>query len=265
MKLLWLTDIHLDQTDPRTREAFFHTLRAAHCDAVLLTGDISTSHFLARDLGELAQACAPRKVYFVLGNHDFYGSSFDHVDRIASSCCQKHTNLHHLGQGEIIRLGPDTALIGHRGWADGRAYGGKRAASCFPDQCGISDLRFRSPYPAFRRMNRLGRESGAYFRKILPYALSCYSKVIIGTHVPLFASAVRFNGKPCDATKLPHYVNATAGALVQRVGERFPRKIITVLCGHAHHGNTVKIGNNLEVRLGEARRGRPSIQGVLEF
>ncbi len=264
MKLLWLTDTHLDCAASPTRQAFYEKLRLATYDAAVITGDISTSRTLARHLGELAQACAPRKIYFLLGNHDFYGGSFAEVDRVAEACCRKHSNLQHLGYGERVRLSTTAVLIGHRGWADGRAYGGRRTSHRFPDQDGIRDLRYRSTYPAFRKMEQLGRESGAYFRRLLPHALASCRHVLIATHFPPFAKAVRFDERPCEPSKLPHYVNASAGAVILRVGEHFPRTKITVLCGHAHNGNTVRIADNLEVRVGEARRGTPVIQGVIE-
>lgn len=264
MKLLWLTDTHLDHVDTVSRQAFYEKLRREKFDAAVITGDISVSRLLATHLGEIAQACAPRKVYFLLGNHDFYGSSFEEVGRIATACCAKYSNLQHLGQGEIVRLGPTSALVGHRGWADGRAYGGRRTSQRSPDQDGIRDLRYRSTYPAFRKMERLGRESGAYFRRVLPYALTSFRHVLVATHVPPFARAVRFNGQPCDSSRLPHYVNASVGAVILRVGEHFPMTRITVLCGHAHHGNTVRIADNIEVRVGQARKGTPAIQGILE-
>ncbi len=264
MKLVWLSDLHLDHADSSARQAFYQRLSEADGDAFVITGDISIARLLATHLEELAQACAPRKVYFLLGNHDFYGSSFAEVDGISADCCRKHPSLHHLGQGEIVRLGPSSALVGHRGWADGRAYGGKRTSCRFPDQDGIRDLRYRSTFPAFRKMERLGRESGGYFRRVLPPALASCRHVLIATHFPPFAKAVRFDGQPCEPAKLPHYVNASAGAVIQRVGEHFPHTNITVLCGHSHHGNTVRVADNLEVRVGEARKGTPVIQGIIE-
>jgi predicted phosphohydrolase len=265
MKLLWLTDTHLDHADSASRQTFYEKLKSAVYDAAVITGDISTSRTLATHLGELAEACRPRKVYFVLGNHDFYSSSFAEVDRIAAACCQQHLNLQHLGHEERIHLSPTSVLIGHRGWADGRAYGGRRTSLRFPDQDGIRDLRYRSTYPAFQKMERLGRESGAYFRRVLPYALASYRHVLIATHVPPFARAVRFDGRPCEPTKLPHYVNASAGVVIRRVGEHFPQTKITVLCGHAHHAVAVLIAANLEVRVGQARKGSPTIQAILEL
>ncbi|MBE2203965.1 MAG: metallophosphoesterase [Chthoniobacterales bacterium] len=265
MKLLWLTDIHLDHADYVTRQVFYKKLKSGVYDAAVITGDISISSALAAHLGELAVACHPRKVYFVLGNHDFYGGSFSDVDRIAAECCRKHRNLCHLGHEENIRLSPTSVLVGHRGWADGRAYGGRRTVRRFPDQDAIRDLRYQSNYPSFRKMERLGRESGAYFRRVLPYVLSSYRHVFIATHVPPFAKAVWFNGRPCEPMTLPHYVNASAGAVIKRISEHFPKTKITVLCGHTHSAITVQIANNIEVRTGQSRRGTPDIQGIVEL
>jgi len=265
MKLLWLTDIHLDSASPTSQDMFYQSLREAEFDSAVITGDISIARLLDDHLAELARSCAPRNLYFVLGNHDFYGASFDQVDRMVDACCHKHANLHHLGQGEIVRLGPDSALIGHRGWADGRAYGGRRTARRFPDQDGIRDLRFRSTFFSFRKTEQLGRESGTYFRRVLPYALTSYRNVLIATHVPPFAKAVRFSGQQCDLMSLPHYVNASAGSVILRIGEQFPKTEITVLCGHTHHKATAKIASNIKVVAGRARKGSPAIQDVIEF
>lgn len=265
MKLLWLTDIHLDHADHITRQGFYEKLKSVAYDAAVITGDISTARTLAAHLGELAAACHPRKVYFVLGNHDFYSGGFADVDCIAAECCRQHRNLLHLGHEEKIRLSPTAVLVGHRGWADGRAYGGRRTTRRFPDQDGIRDFRYRSTYSAFQKMERLGRESGAYFRRVLPYALKSYRQVLIATHFPPFAQAVRFSDRTCAAEQLPHFVNASAGAIIRRVSEHFPRTKVTVLCGHSHHGNSIRIGTNIEVHVGQARKGTPAIQDVLVF
>lgn len=215
MKLAWMTDLHLEKVVAGARQAFYEQLRREVFDTALITGDISEAKSLALHLGELAGACSPRDMYFVLGNHDFYGADFASVDRIAMDCCQRYPNLHHLGQGEIVRLGSACALVGHRGWSDGRAYGGNRTSTRFPDQDGIRDLRYRSIYPAFRKMKQLGEESGAYFRRVLPYAMTIYRRLIIATHFPPFVRAVLFDGKGCEPTKLPHFVNASAGGVIQ--------------------------------------------------
>jgi len=41
MKLMWLTDLHLDEATEKRRFEFYSRLRNENCDAVVITGDIS--------------------------------------------------------------------------------------------------------------------------------------------------------------------------------------------------------------------------------
>ena len=97
--LLWLSDLHLEQASDETRKRFLERLRSACCDAVLITGDISTSEHLTRHLGEISDACDDRKVYYLLGNHDYFHGSIHEVDRTVIALSQSHRNLIPLGQG----------------------------------------------------------------------------------------------------------------------------------------------------------------------
>ena len=69
MKLLWLTDLHLDRVEEKCRMDFYRRLCEEDSDAVVITGDISTARLLPSHLLELGQTFGPRPVYFVLGNH----------------------------------------------------------------------------------------------------------------------------------------------------------------------------------------------------
>ena len=265
MKLLWLTDLHLDRTDEKRRESFFRMLRGKSADAVVITGDISDARLLPGHLRELGQVCSPRPVYFVLGNHDFYGSSFDDVDQSVVSVCKEQANLRHLGQGEIIRLGSHDALIGHRGWADGRAGWGMRSFTSNPDYNSIRDFRGRSRSSSFGLMEKLGRTSGNYFREVLPYALSCYSRVWLATHVPPFTWAAFYDGKPCDWQRQPFFSNISAGGVIRAIARNYHGRHLTVLCGHTHSPAAVKVGGNIEVFAGGVSPGAPDIQRIFSL
>ncbi len=260
MKVMWLTDLHLDSARDEHCRAFFRRLRNADFDAAVITGDISTSEKLPGHLLELGRACAPRPVYFVLGNHDFIGSSFADVDRAVARVCAGQNNLRHLGYGEIVPLGGDVALIGCRGWPDGRAGWGSRSVVKSPDCEGIADFRGLSKPAVFERMEDLGKASGRYFRETLPYALQCYRHVWIATHVPPFTQAAFYDGKPCGRHHLPHFTNWSAGSAIQGIARSYPKNRITVLCGHTHSGAVVDIAEGLEVRAGSARPGWPMAQ-----
>jgi predicted phosphohydrolase len=116
MKLLWVTDPHLNFLSRRARQRFGRAL-AAHGDALLVTGDIAESPSLVRILRDLAGSYA-KSVYFVLGNHDFYGSSIVRTGQLAAEISGRR--LHWLTRAGAVRLSEETALVGHDGFYDGR-------------------------------------------------------------------------------------------------------------------------------------------------
>lgn len=264
-ELAWLTDLHLDATSAARREEFYFQMRKSTAIRFLITGDISRANLLPRHLQELAWAAGNRAIYFTLGNHDFYGASFRTVDQAVSAVCQNRTNLHHLNGSQVIRLDTDTALIGHRGWADGRMGWAERSYARNPDFEAIEDFRGLKPEEAFSLLRKLGSNSASCLRSRLPYALQCYSRVIIATHVPPFTVAARFNGKPCDWLRQPHYCNIALGAMILRIAARFPQKEVLILSGHAHSEARVQIAENVTVLTGAARTGYPSVGYTLDL
>ncbi len=262
MRLLWLTDLHLDLVAEKMRMAFYNRLREADSDAVVITGDISNARQLPLHLLELGKTFETRPVYFILGNHDFYDSCFYDVGRSVEAVCKEQVNLRQLGHGEIIPLGDGKALVGHGGWADGRAGWGARSMIRSPDHDRIEDFRGISKAAAFSKMEELGKASGAYFREVLPYALRCYGHVWIATHVPPFTWAAFYNGKPCDRRYLPHYSNLSAGCTIMGISKQFPKSRLTVLCGHTHSAVQLRLSEQICIIAGEARKGWPQVQRV---
>lgn len=264
-RILWLTDLHLDRANPVDREALYENIRRSVADTVLVTGDISIAKHLPLHLRELAAAAAWRQVYFVLGNHDFYGSSFSRVDSCAAGVCRAHVNLQHLGNGEVIRLSSDTALIGHRGWGDGRMGWGVRSFARNPDFGAIEDFQGLNRSESFKLLEQLGRDSASYFRILLPYALSCYRHVLVATHVPTYTQAAYYCRKPCDWLRQPFYSNISAGGAILRIAQQFRKSKVTVLAGHTHSKARFQACKNLELIVGDAKPGKPCSQGVFEF
>ena len=264
MKLMWLTDLHLDEATEKRRFEFYSRLRNENCDAVVITGDISDASGLPGHLRELGQTFGSRPVYFVLGNHDFYGSSFTDVDRAVLAVCEEQRNLRHLGYGEIIPLADGAALVGHRGWADGRAGLGDQTDVRSPDHKKIVDLSGISKRALFGKMAELGRQSANYFREVLPYALQCYEHVWVATHAPPFTWAAFYDGKPCGGKWLPHYVNMSAGGTIRGISKAIPKSRLSVLCGHTHSAANLSASDKVRVIVGEARKKWPQMQKVFE-
>ena len=119
MHLAWLTDVHLNFLSEMEVENFLATVREIDPDAVLVTGDIGESRNVAPWLERMDDAW-DRPIYFVLGNHDFYGGSIAGVRSEAAALSRKRPNLRYLTALGVCELTPRVGLIGDDGWADAR-------------------------------------------------------------------------------------------------------------------------------------------------
>jgi len=255
--IIWLSDLHLDQVSNDKRQKFYHRLSKAHGEAVIITGDISDGKHIRTHLLELGEACGTKPVNFVLGNHDFYGSSFAHVYEEVNSLCMRRKNLRHLGNGEIIPLGDHEALVGHGAWADGKAGHGSKSRARNPDFWSIKDFKDKRWSSCFELMGCLGKESASYFRKVLPYTLTCYRHVWVATHFPPFSQAAHWNGKPCNYDFQPHYCNTSLGQVLWGMSASFPASAITVLSGHTHTEVSMSLRPNLHIHTAGTIPGYP--------
>ena len=74
MQLAWVTDIHLDFLTAEQTDRFFAEIVETGADGVVVTGDIALATTIVGLLRQMGGA-VKRPVWFVLGNHDFYGGS----------------------------------------------------------------------------------------------------------------------------------------------------------------------------------------------
>jgi predicted phosphohydrolase len=192
-------------------------------------------------------------VYFVLGNHDFHGSSFAMVDKAVAQICRQSPNLYHLGYGEVIELTTQVALIGHRGWPDGKAGYGRNTVSPHRDSKYIADFKGDSAEAVFSKMALLGEASGDYFRKMIPRALMHYQQLLVATHVPPFVWAAHTKKKVCHKKDLPFFTNISAGESIKQCLSSHPGKSLKVLCGHTHRANTYNETPALRVHVAAAK------------
>jgi Icc protein len=264
MKLLWLSDIHLEFLTLGELALYCRMIAGRVPDAILITGDISKASRLQPDLGHLAiSLSAP--IFFVLGNHDFYGAGFALVEAQVREICSEHKNLVHLGAGEIIRLTTNTSLIGHRGWSDGRAGLADRSTVRLNDVNLISDFSGLSAEHLFQKLGQLGDESAAYIQSLLPEAAEKADNLIVATHVPPFPSCALYENKPSDPNFSPHFVNTALGHVLLVFAAANPSKNILVLCGHTHHRALFAPLPNLTVKVAHAEYRRPNIAEIISI
>jgi 3',5'-cyclic-AMP phosphodiesterase len=265
-RVAWLTDIHLNFLEPPTLAALESRLREAAPDAILLGGDIAEAPPLLACLRAMAER-AGWPVYFVLGNHDFYHGSVAEVRRAVTKLCRELPRLVYLsGISEPIELAPRVALVGHDGWSDGRA-GDYAVSDVFLNDYYLID-ELAEPLEKeerLRRLNVLGDEAAEHIRRVLPAALDRYDRVIVLTHVPPFREACWHEGRISDDNWAPHFTCVAMGQTLRKIAAAYPRRQITVLCGHTHSAGEARIADNLLVLTGSAEYGRPEIQRVFEF
>jgi 3',5'-cyclic-AMP phosphodiesterase len=258
----WATDIHLNFLDGAALGEFLSTLRNADLDGLLVGGDIAESDTLRSALGTLETQFG-RPVYFVLGNHDYYFASFAAVRREVAELCAASPALRYLTGGPALPLSERTGVVGHDGWADARSGDYTGSEILFNDYFLIEDLAGLDADERRVKLNELGDEAARALAASLPAALEQFENLVALFHFPPFASACWYRGEVSPDDYLPHLCCTVAGEVLADTMSRYPRRQLTVLCGHTHGGGCVQIAPNLIVKTGAARYGAPALQEVL--
>jgi predicted phosphodiesterase len=264
MRAVWLSDIHLNFLSPVGLEKFFSQTRAAKANVILISGDIGEASRLEWYLQRL-ESRFQCPIYFVLGNHDYYGSSFPQVHEVMTRLSRESSALRWLTAGEIIELTPQTALVGHDSWADGRFGDYVLSDVMLNDYALIDNFSGLNKDERWHRLNMLGDEAAAFCREWLPKALDQYQRVIFLTHVPPFREACWHEGQLSDDHYLPHFACKAVGEALVEIMTQYPDCQLTVLCGHTHSPGSAQIRDNLLVLSAEAEYGVPQIQQIFEL
>lgn len=268
MRLVWATDIHLNFVRDAEVTRFVERVAATEPDAVLLGGDIGEAVDLVGYMEMFADQLQ-RPIYFVLGNHDYYGSDVQTVRACAQALDSRW--LHWLPATGVVRLTPDTALVGHGGWGDARAgdFGGSDIV--LSDYLLIGDLRDAAPghgkdptailndRPALRRvLQALGDDAAASLAPIIADAVRTNTRVIVLTHVPPVAEACWHEGQTSHPHWLPLFTCQAIGDVLRAVAAAHPSCQVTVLCGHTHGAGQARVLPNLLTYTRGATYGHPS-------
>jgi len=272
-KYVWVTDTHLDHLcfdgvpkDDRW-DNFVQELNNRSPEAVIITGDISNALYIKDHLKLLEQQLTTSKVFFILGNHDFYGGSIEKVRKsmVEEVSSEKMVYLSSLG---YVPLTETTALVGHDGWYDG-LYANWFAPNVvlMNDYLVIKEMRdvwFGSYSDASLNkqrthtlMGKLAKECEFHIHKNLSEAAKTHKTVLFATHVPPFAENSRYRGAVSSPAWLPNFSSKYAGDALLEVAKAHPDNQFIVLCGHSHGNALFKPLRNLECHTGFAEYGFP--------
>lgn len=107
----FISDVHLEEREVSTFEAWAHYMEHTPADAVFILGDLfevwvgddTTDAFAARCADVLRRATQRRAVYFMCGNRDF----------LVGAALLKTTGLHGLPDPCVLTLGEQRLLLSH--------------------------------------------------------------------------------------------------------------------------------------------------------
>jgi hypothetical protein len=261
LRLGWLTDINLNFVSPQKRERFYAKLREEQLEAILLGGDIGEAASVTNFLAEIADVLRI-PIYFVLGNHDFYGGSIRLVREAVARQAADSAWLHWLPASGVVSLTAATGLIGHDSWADGRLGNFFRSEVMLNDYVLISELCGFEKQKLYSKLNALGDEAARFLEAHALEALTRYKKLIVLTHVPPFRDSCWHEGQISNDDFLPHFACSAVGDGLASVMRSRPDCNMEVLCGHTHGAGFARILENLEVRTGGTEYGYPALQRV---
>jgi 3',5'-cyclic AMP phosphodiesterase CpdA len=258
VRLAWATDVHLNFLGAADRARFAAQVAATPTEGVLITCDIAEADSFERLLDEVAAAVAPRPVWFVLGNHDFYRGGIAEVRAQAAAM----TTARWLPAAGVVQLTSDVALVGHDGWGDARLGDPAYTRVELSDFHLIRDLVGTSRRARHAILRRLGDEAAAALRDLVTRALDVARHIVVATHVPPFRESCWHEGQISNDEWLPYFTCAAVGDVLRELMTARPDARMTVYCGHTHSGGAAELLPNLNVVTGAAQYGAPTVQTI---
>ena len=276
MKFLWATDLHLDHDhggflapphrdtdrDAARSATFVAETRRSACHGWLLSGDLTDGRELISTLDRLG-SCIEPPIYFVLGNHDFYGDSIARTRAKVLRCVREHQGLVYLTDCPPIPIGETAYVMGEDGWGDATEGDYEGSYVRLQDFVEIEDFRRTDPQSWKSQLQALGSESAERLRVKLALLPMTAQNVIVITHVPPFRQACWYEGNTTDDHWAPFFVCGQVGRVLREFASKNPHRNITVICGHTHHAGTAEILDNLTVHTGAAHYGSPKVEGAV--
>jgi len=271
-KFAWATDIHLDHLgdDKQRLIQFGESLVKDGPTGIFLTGDLSVAKSLPYHLGALEQI-VKRPIYFVLGNHDYYGSRIENVRHQMKMVTNASPFIRYLPTLPYVALnGPGLSgtacVLGHDGWYDA-LYGDLNNSNFqMTDWHAIGEFRevngSKATIAGLAR--KLAHEGVTSVHNSIKAAVRYHKHIIILTHYPPFLQSHIHEGRLGEQTVTPWFTSKMMGDMLLDASKAFPNVKFVVLAGHTHGKYDGKITNNLEVHVGAADYGHPVLQGLID-
>jgi len=258
-KYLWLTDPHLL---PWNRYRMLGSILDEKPVGVFATGDLSYGPTLISDLEFLGKRIG-RPFYFVLGNHDYHGSSFVEVHRKIRELCEKYRNLIWMTDAGVISLTEEVAVIGAEGWYDARVGNPEFIKYTF-DWMLTSEFKSLPTWQErLDKFKTLADASAAHLTKNLEAAMENHKVIYLLTHFPCWKEANRYNGIISENFWAPYNTNYILGKELEKVMVEHKKRNLIVLAGHTHQAMQIHVSRNIECRVGRGAYHKLSEEEII--
>lgn len=260
MKLIWCSDIHLNfLRNFDDRNDFYTCIKEADGDAVIVSGDIAESHNVVPLLKEMCDTTR-LPVFFVLGNHDYYGSNIASVKRSLR-------HFSYLPRENYVALSESTALLGVDGWGDCRNGDYDNSRLTMSDWLHIEDLKKGHLHGMDKLKTVLqylaDKDARALKRKTLKAIKEGFKRIIIITHVPPFEEASLHAGRKSTPDGLPFFSSQILGSTILPIAKKNPGVDFLWLSGHTHSRVKYKACDNMVCKVAKAKYYYPQIEEVI--
>jgi len=199
-----------------------------------------------------------------LGNHDYYGSSFDFVNQQVLDVTKKCRNLIWVDKQNCFQICNNFAVVGSGSWADCREGDWDNSNVVLNDYSQIVDFKHISKSDIRKKMQEIVSISQKHIEESLSLSFMTNEHVFLLTHVPPFLEASTYNGKVSDSNWAPHFVCKAMGKTVEKFMGNC-RGDLLVLCGHTHGYSELNRRKNLKVITGDAEYGKPKVNKVFQI
>jgi len=254
-KFLWATDIHLCYYN---RLEFVRTINRHNPSGVFLTGDISHLGFSLYGDMEYIGRETHCPIYFILGNHSIWFSSFAERYKQVRELCSKYPNLIWMNNVDVIPLSNEVALIGNENWYDGTTETTTKKikfSKAYIDWLLIKDFReLKNMDERVLKFREIAGKSAEEIGRKLSLALEQdYKRIFILSHMPFWDEATRDVGTLFDWFWLPYNVNVKTGKVIKEIMKERKKRNVVCLFGHTHSPHWGMLSRNIEYFV-----GRPS-------
>lgn len=266
-KYAWATDTHLDflGNDQGRLVRFAESLAVQGPTGLFLTGDISVAKNLIYHLSVIERVIQ-RPIYFVLGNHDYYGADTTQVRKAMHELSNASPFLRYMPTMPYYGLTQATAVVGHDGWYDAQLGDPQGSRFGMTDWTAMGDFVPVAGNKAsiIETARKLAHEGAVHIHNGIKTAVRYHKNIIVLTHFPPFAQTHVHEGRQGDAEAMPWFTNKFLGDMLLDASRAFPQHNFTVLAGHTHGKFDGKITNNLSVHVGGAEYNQPVLQGLID-